>query len=644
MCNSYKRGEISGDLCPHLCSENFSNIQCQGQHLGKEVVFSATWNSERIVLKAKKRHLDSLEPVYWTDSQRRRHYPDDKAFAHMANAQFRFALRRNGSWVKGFFGSHLTNAQMDSVYGLLQQTEYLFSLALRNHHAVASLLGTCGHAYAVEFLSPLETHGQRSGTFKQRAGIGLRILRTLETLESAMDEHIHQCDMKPNHFGIDKRGNVKMLDLDALGLQSAVQANIANTGHCESDRDCDFFDCAGRCNDQGLCDAVVLNDNLQYVVAQWACWLGGNVAVPLYWGHPRPVLEYYIKDSQSAALVATADFADRLQPIATDLNLPLLVLDSKDTTGDIDIPKQKAEEWKRLKHKDAQILYTSGTTGPPKGVVTTHHNLFVQAAALISAWEYSSSDVVLHTLPLHHTHGIVNALVTPLYAGGTCVMLPKFDAAEVWKRLIEAPSQGPRVNMFMAVPTIYAKLIEHYDREFSSGMSYSRSKEFIRATCLQKLRLMVSGSASLPLPVLERWKEITGHTLLERYGMTEIGMALTNPLHGSRKPGFVGKPFPGVKVCIAKPNAYSPTGYNILSSGDTYGTKVSKGHENESGDLLVKGPNVFKEYWNRPEATKEAFTSDGWFKTGDTAECQGGDYRILGRTSSDIIKSGGYQR
>ncbi|KAM7283635.1 divergent protein kinase domain 1C [Ixodes scapularis] len=265
LCNSYKRGEISGDLCPHLCSENFSNIQCQGQHLGKEVVFSATWNSERIVLKAKKRHLDSLEPVYWTDSQRRRHYPDDKAFAHMANAQFRFALRRNGSWVKGFFGSHLTNAQMDSVYGLLQQTEYLFSLALRNHHAVASLLGTCGHAYAVEFLSPLETHGQRSGTFKQRAGIGLRILRTLETLESAMDEHIHQCDMKPNHFGIDKRGNVKMLDLDALGLQSAVQANIANTGHCESDRDCDFFDCAGRCNDQGLCDAVVLNDNLQRV-------------------------------------------------------------------------------------------------------------------------------------------------------------------------------------------------------------------------------------------------------------------------------------------------------------------------------------------------------------------------------------------
>ncbi|CAN7991355.1 unnamed protein product [Ixodes hexagonus] len=265
LCNSYRRGEISGDLCPYLCSENFSNIECQAQHLGKEVVFSATWNSDRIVLKAKKRLLSSLEPVYWVDGRRRRHYPDDKTFAHMANAQFRFVLRRNGSWVKGFFGSHWTNSEMDSLYGLLQQTEYLFSLALRNYRAVASLRGTCGHAYAVEFLSPLETHVQGSGAFKQRAGIALRILRTLETLRNAMDEQIHQCDMKPNHFGVDETGDVKMLDLDALGLQSAVQANIANTGRCESDQDCDFFDCAGRCNDQGLCDAVVLNDNLQRV-------------------------------------------------------------------------------------------------------------------------------------------------------------------------------------------------------------------------------------------------------------------------------------------------------------------------------------------------------------------------------------------
>ncbi|XP_037283434.1 malonate--CoA ligase ACSF3, mitochondrial [Rhipicephalus microplus] len=380
-----------------------------------------------------------------------------------------------------------------------------------------------------------------------------------------------------------------------------------------------------------------------YVIAQWACWLGGNVAVPLYWNLPRSVLEYYIRDSQSSLLVSTKTYADHLQPIARELDLPLVVLGEEVKKETYTASKQKMEEWKRLKHKDAQILYTSGTTGPPKGVVTTHNNLFVQALAIISAWEFSSSDAVLHTLPLHHTHGIVNALVAPMYAGSTCVMLPKFEAADVWNYLIESPTRGPRINVYMAVPTIYAKLIQHYDKMFSSSTPFSRSKEFIRAACTQKIRLMVSGSASLPLPVLERWKEITGHTLLERYGMTEIGMALTNPLHGTRKPGFVGKPFPGVKVCLAKPNAYAATGYDVILTGDEYGTKVVKGSENESGDLLVKGPNVFKEYWNKPKATKEAFTSDGWFKTGDTAEYIDGAYKILGRTSSDIIKSGGYK-
>lgn len=384
---------------------------------------------------------------------------------------------------------------------------------------------------------------------------------------------------------------------------------------------------------------------VSYVITQWACWLSGNVAVPLYWNHPRSVIEYYIRDSQSALLVSTKTYADRLQPIAKELDLPLVILDEsvKKESG-FTPSKQKTEEWKRLKHKDAQIIYTSGTTGPPKGVVTTHNNLFVQACAINNAWEISSSDVVLHTLPLHHTHGIVNALVAPLYAGSTCVMLPQFEPVEVWNYLIEPPSRGPRINVYMAVPTIYAKLIQHYDKLFSRNSApFSRSKEFIRAACSQKIRLMVSGSASLPLPVLERWKEITGHTLLERYGMTEIGMALTNPLHGTRKPGYVGKPFPGVKVCIAKPNAYAAAGYDVISTGDEYGTKVLKGSENETGDLLVKGPNVFKEYWNKPEATKEAFTSDGWFKTGDTAEYKDGAYRILGRTSLDIIKSGGYK-
>ncbi|XP_064466851.1 malonate--CoA ligase ACSF3, mitochondrial-like [Ornithodoros turicata] len=391
--------------------------------------------------------------------------------------------------------------------------------------------------------------------------------------------------------------------------------------------------------------AFLCPNDSRYVAAQWACWLGENVAVPLYREHPRPVLEYYIKDSQSSVLVTTEEYADRLQPISKDLDLPIVVTDLESAVLEdiMPITKQVLEDWKRMKKKNAQILYTSGTTGPPKGVVTTHHNIYVQSAALLSSWEYRPSDVILHTLPLHHTHGIINALVAPLYAGSIIVMLPKFDAADVWNYLLEPPAGVPRPNVYMAVPTIYARLIEHYNKLFTGSGPYSRSKEFIRATCAQKIRLMISGSAALPLPVLEQWKEITGHTLLERYGMTEIGMALGNPLHGKRKPGFVGKPFPGVEVSIVKQNAYSNKGYDVIASGDHHKTTVMQNHENECGELLVKGPNVFKEYWNRLDATEEAFTSDGWFKTGDTAQFTDGDYRILGRTSSDIIKSGGYK-
>jgi malonyl-CoA/methylmalonyl-CoA synthetase len=257
------------------------------------------------------------------------------------------------------------------------------------------------------------------------------------------------------------------------------------------------------------------------------------------------------------------------------------------------------------------ILYTSGTTGKPKGVVTTHENVAAQITSLVQAWEWTEDDHILNILPLHHVHGIVNVIACALWVGAKCEMFPKFGAAQVWNRI----SQGD-LTLFMAVPTVYAKLIDVWEK--------ASPKDQVRMSegC-QKMRLMVSGSAALPVSTLERWKEISGHVLLERYGMTEIGMAISNSLHGERFPGCVGAPLPRVEIALT----------------DEVGGLAERG---APGEIVVRGPNVFMEYWGKPEETKKTFR-DGWFLTGDVAVEENGIYRILGRSSVDIIKTGGYK-
>ncbi len=248
---------------------------------------------------------------------------------------------------------------------------------------------------------------------------------------------------------------------------------------------------------------------------------------------------------------------------------------------------------------------------PAKGVVTTHANITAQIVSLVEAWEWSAEDRILLCLPLHHVHGIINVVSCALWSGAACGMLPRFDADAVWDRIAEGG-----LTLFMAVPTIYSKLITAWD-----AASPERRAELTQAC--GRLRLMVSGSAALPVSTLERWKEITGHTLLERYGMTEIGMALSNPLRGERMPGSVGTPLPNVEVQLV-----GESGKRVLP-----GTP---------GEIEVRGPGVFAEYWGRPEATRDAFR-DGWFRTGDSAVVENGRYRILGRTNVDILKTGGHK-
>jgi len=256
----------------------------------------------------------------------------------------------------------------------------------------------------------------------------------------------------------------------------------------------------------------------------------------------------------------------------------------------------------------AMMVYTSGTTGRPKGVVTTHANIHAQIQSVVTAWEWTSEDRALLVLPLHHVHGIINVVCSALWSGAVCDVLPRFDAEATWARLT---SGG--LTVFSAVPTLYHRLIQSWE-EAPADLRAARSAG------ARALRLMMCGSSALPRQVLARWEEITGHRLLERYGMTEVAMALSNPLHGERRPGFVGRPLPGVSVRL------------LLSDG-------VEAPEGVPGDVELKGAGVFQEYWRRPEETAAAF-HDGWFRTGDTALVDSGDYRLLGRKSVDIIKSG----
>ena len=353
--------------------------------------------------------------------------------------------------------------------------------------------------------------------------------------------------------------------------------------------------------------AFLVPPGFDHVVTQWATWRAGGIAVPLATSHPPPELQYVIRDSAAEIVVGTPDNAAMLRPLAEAAGARFLTTsDERPTTPSV-LPDVAPS-------RRAMIVYTSGTTGRPKGVVTTHANLAAQIRALRRAWGWRSDDRILLVLPLHHVHGIVNVVCCALWSHATVEMLPKFDAEETWSVI-----ESRRLTVFMAVPTIYGRLIAAWDA------ASPKRRRAMSAGC-RKMRLMVSGSAALPVPTLERWREISGHTLLERYGMTEIGMALSNPLSGERRAGSVGKPLPGVEVRLV----------------DEQGAPVGEGI---AGEIEVRGSNVFLEYWRRPDATAAAFREggSGWFRTGDTAIVERGAYRILGRTSVDILNPGGYK-
>jgi malonyl-CoA/methylmalonyl-CoA synthetase len=351
--------------------------------------------------------------------------------------------------------------------------------------------------------------------------------------------------------------------------------------------------------------AFLIEPGASYVATLLGIWGAGGLAVPLCPLHATPEIAYAIENATPATLIAGRGLAARLAAAAP--GRPIAVADDLIAGG---APAGGAARPWPAADDDGLMLYTSGTTGRPKGVRLSHAALAATVTALEEAWRWRRDDQLLHVLPLHHTHGLIVALLGALWIGATVRFAP-FEAAAIWDAFGEA-------TLFMAVPTMYAKLMEAW----SGAEPATRARWGARA---RALRLVTSGSAALPAALLDAFREATGQTILERYGMTEIGMALSNPYDGPRVPGAVGHPLPGVAVDIV----------------DDAGRPVAPG---TPGELRVRTPQLFSGYHADPAATAAAFDPEGRFCTGDTGvRDEAGVIRLLGRTSIDIIKSGGYK-
>jgi malonyl-CoA/methylmalonyl-CoA synthetase len=349
--------------------------------------------------------------------------------------------------------------------------------------------------------------------------------------------------------------------------------------------------------------ALLASPGVAWVQAFLAVAMAGRVAVPLSPLHPPAELSFILEDAQADLLLVSEDLAERARALGAAAPVERI-----DALGAADLaltptPPSGGDA--------ALLLYTSGTTGKPKGALVTHDNLAVQARLLADAWGWSERDSLLHALPLHHLHGLGISMLTALLAGARVRMLPRFEARRVWDELAG-------VTGWMAVPTMYQKLFEAWDA--ADEPTRARWGAAARA-----LRVATSGSAALPVTLAERWRALTGAIPLERFGMTEIGVGTSNPLEpGGRRAGWVGRPLPTVELRVV---------------GDD-GAELDAG---AAGEMHIRGPSVFPGYWRRDAANAGAF-AEGWFKTGDVVERDAsGCVRVLGRTSVDILKSGGYK-
>lgn len=352
--------------------------------------------------------------------------------------------------------------------------------------------------------------------------------------------------------------------------------------------------------------AVQVEKTAENLLLYLAALRAGAVYLPLNTAYTLAELDYFIGDAEPAMVVCDPAKREGVAGIAAKRGVGAVeTLDAKGQGSLTEAAAQASSDFADVARGDedlAAILYTSGTTGRSKGAMLTHRNLSSNALVLKDYWRFTERDVLLHALPIYHTHGLFVASNTVMLAGGAMIFLPKFDADQVMTLL-------PKATSMMGVPTFYVRLLAH------PGLT--------REACAH-MRLFTSGSAPLLAETHIAFRDKTGHAILERYGMTETNMNTSNPYDGDRIAGTVGFPLPGVELRIADPET---------------GTVLPQG---EIGGIEVRGPNVFAGYWRMPEKTRAEFRPDGFFITGDVGKIDARGYvHIVGR-AKDLVITGGF--
>ncbi|MDA9408920.1 malonate--CoA ligase [Bradyrhizobium sp. CCBAU 45384] len=351
--------------------------------------------------------------------------------------------------------------------------------------------------------------------------------------------------------------------------------------------------------------AVQVEKSVANIVLYLATVRAGAVYLPLNTAYTLNELDYFIGDAEPALVVCDPSKAEGLAPIAAKVRAKVETLGADGKGSLTEAADKTSGEFATVARANddlAAILYTSGTTGRSKGAMLSHDNLASNSLSLVDYWRFTDKDVLIHALPIYHTHGLFVATNVTLFARASMIFLPKLDPDLIIKLMA-------RATVLMGVPTFYTRLLQN------PALSKETTKH---------MRLFISGSAPLLAETHREWSARTGHAVLERYGMTETNMNTSNPYDGERVPGAVGFPLPGVSVRVTEPE----TGKELPRE--------------EIGMIEVKGPNVFKGYWRMPEKTKSEFRPDGFFITGDLGKIDDKGYvHILGR-GKDLVISGGF--